>query len=248
MKISIITAVYNSEHTIACAIDSVAAQRNVDLEHIVIEGASTDRSLDAINRARHQNMHVFSEPDSGIYDALNKGISKASGDIIGIVHSDDFLAHDLVLNRVAAAFSDPTIEAAYGDLDYVSKDDIGRIIRRWIAGEYSKRRLARGWMPPHPTLFLRRAVFDRIGNYDTGFRIAADYDFVLRYFSKVSANPVYIPEVLVKMRLGGESNRNALKVLRKSYEDYIALRNNDVGGLWALAAKNVSKIPQFIFR
>lgn len=138
--------------------------------------------------------------------------------------------------------------AVYGDLDYVSANDTNRIIRRWRAGDFNLSRLARGWMPPHPTLFLRRDVFDRWGAYDTTYRIAADYDAILRWFSKGELEARYIPQVLVKMRVGGESNRSLGRILRKSSEDYRAIRSNGVGGLATLAIKNVSKVQQFFFR
>lgn len=248
VKISIITAVYNAEATVGGAIESVAAQRHRNIEHIVVDGASTDGTLAAIDRAAHPRMRVISEPDSGIYDAINKGISTARGDVVGLVHSDDFLADDHVLDAIATAFADPTVEALFADLDYVSKDDPARIVRHWVTGRFHQRRLNHGWMPAHPTLYLRRAVFDRIGLYDTRFRIAADYDFVLRYFSQTSVSPFYLPWTIYKMRVGGVSNRNLARLVEKSREDYRALRRNQVGGLGALAAKNLSKLPQFLGR
>lgn len=161
------------------------------------------------------------------------------------MHADDYLAHKDVLADIAVAFDDPQVEAVYGDLDYVFKTDTSRVIRHWLSGSYHADRLVQGWMPPHPTLYLRRSVFDRIGVYDTRYRIAADYDFVLRYFSETQAQPVYLPQVLVKMRVGGESNRSLGRVIRKSREDYAALRQNQVGGIGTLLRKNASKLGQF---
>ncbi len=246
MKISIVTAVYNRRATIAQAIASVQAQTWPHVEHLVIDGASTDGTLAVVERARHQRMRLVSEPDTGIYDALNKGVALATGDVVGLMHSDDFFAHCRVLEKVAAAFGAADALAAYGDLDYVSAEDETRIVRRWRSGTYEPAKLRRGWMPPHPALFLRREVFERHGAYDTRFRIAADYDAILRWFSREDLRPVYIPEVLVKMRLGGESNRSVRKILRKTGEDYRALRNNGVGGIGALALKNLSKVGQFV--
>lgn len=193
-------------------------------------------------------MRIVSEPDRGIYDALNKGIRAATGDVIGLVHSDDFLAHPLVLERVAARFAETGADAVYGDLDYVSASDTTRVIRHWRSGAFTPQKLARGWMPPHPALFLRREVFERLGSYDTSYRIAADYDAILRYFGRGGICPAYLPEVLVKMRVGGESNRSLGRILRKSREDYRALRSNGVSGLGALVWKNASKLPQFILK
>lgn len=248
MKISVITAVYNSEATVGEAIASVAAQTHPDLEHVIVEGKSKDGSLAAIERAAHDRMRLISEPDTGIYDALNKGIGHATGDVIGFIHSDDFFAHDAVLARIAAAFEDPAVEAVFSDLDYVSQADASRVVRHWATGPFEPRRLRRGWMPAHPTLYLRRGVYERFGAYDTGFGIAADYDFILRYFSQATGGAVYIPEVLYKMRLGGVSNRNLAKIRQKMREDLLAIRRNRVGGLPTLAMKNLSKVGQFVVR
>ncbi len=248
MKITLITAVYNREATIAQAIDSVARQSHADIEHLVIDGASRDGTVAVARRHAHDRMRIVSEPDRGIYDALNKGIRAATGDVIGLVHSDDFLAHPQVLERVAARFAETGADAVYGDLDYVSASDTTRVIRHWRSGAFTPQKLARGWMPPHPALFLRREVFERLGSYDTSYRIAADYDAILRYFGRGGICPAYLPEVLVKMRVGGESNRSLGRILRKSREDYRALRSNGVGGLGALVWKNASKLPQFILK
>lgn len=221
------------------------AQTWPDVEHVVIDGASTDGTVKVLRTCLNAHALWVSEPDKGIYDALNKGLARATGDVIGLMHSDDFFADNDVLKSVAEAFADPQVDAVYGDLDYVAKSDTTRIIRRWRSGDYSAAKLARGWMPPHPTLFLRRSVIDQWGGFDTRFRIAADYDAILRYFGRGQIRPAYIPRVLVKMRLGGESNRSLARIWRKTREDYTALRGNGVGGLGALAWKNLSKLGQF---
>ena len=245
MKISVITAVYNSEATVAEAITSVAVQTYPDIEHLIIAGKSKDGSLAAIEAASHDRMVLVSEADKGIYDALNKGVSRATGDVVGFLHSDDFLPHKNVFSRIASEFGDPSVEAVFSNLDYVSQSDTSRVVRRWATGPFAPERLRRGWMPAHPTLYLRRSVYERIGVFDTGFQIAADYDFILRYFSHISARSIYIPEVLYKMRLGGESNRDIGRIKRKSLEDYRAIRRNGVGGPMTLAMKNLSKLGQF---
>jgi glycosyltransferase involved in cell wall biosynthesis len=246
LKISIITVVWNRASTVGQAVASVRAQSWHDKEHIVMDGGSTDGTLDVLRAHRESLAVLVSEPDGGIYDALNKGMARASGDVIGVMHSDDFYAHEDVLKLVAQAFDDPAVDAVYGDLDYVAKDEPTRTIRRWRSGDYSPIRLAMGWMPPHPTLFVRRRMIEQWGGYDTSFRIAADYDSILRYFHRGSMRAAYVPQVLVKMRVGGESNRSLSKIWRKSREDYRALRGNGVGGIWALVWKNVSKLGQFI--
>jgi glycosyltransferase len=162
------------------------------------------------------------------------------------MHSDDLYADEKVLADVAAAFADPQIDAVYGDLEYVAQRDMNKVIRRWRSCAYTPALLARGWMPPHPTLYLRRQVVDRWGAFDASYRIAADYDVVLRYFGRGGIRPTYVPRVLVRMRMGGESNRSIGRMLRKSSEDYRALRLNRIGGLVTLARKNLSKLGQFL--
>jgi glycosyltransferase involved in cell wall biosynthesis len=247
-KISVITAVYNRRATVAQALTSVQQQSYVDVEHVVVDGASTDGSLQAIRDGATANTVLCSEPDRGIYDALNKGIKLCSGDVIGLMHSDDYYADESVLEDVAAAFADPMIDAVYGDLDYVDSADTTRVIRRWRAGVYHRDLLDWGWMPPHPTLYVRRRVIDRLGAYDTRYQISADYDCILRYFGEGRIRSTYLPRVLVKMRLGGASNESLKKIARKSWEDWLAMRRNgigSIGGVGALAWKNLSKLQQF---
>jgi len=245
LKISVITAVFCRADTVSHAVNSVLSQTHIDIELLVQDGGSTDGTVEILEEIIDTRLKLVSECDSGIYDAINRGISRAEGDVIGLMHSDDYFANNKVLEQIAAAFTDPAVEGVYGDLDYVSATDPNRVIRAWRAGEYTPDLLVRGWMPPHPTLYLRREVFERWGVYDTQYRIAADYDAILRWLAKGKIKLAYIPEVLVRMRVGGESNRSLGRILRKSREDYLALRNNDVGGLYTLASKNLSKISQF---
>ncbi|MVZ98456.1 glycosyltransferase [Sphingorhabdus sp. IMCC26285] len=248
MKISIITAVYNRVDTIEHAIRSVQSQSHPNLEHIIQDGGSTDGTLDVIRSFSNDSTSLISEPDSGIYDAINRGIMRASGDVIGLMHSDDFFAHSKVLERVASVMQHPNVGGVYGDLEYVSANDPTRVIRHWRAGEVSMAKLRYGWMPPHPTLYLRREVFDKWGLYDVNMRIAADYDAILRYLKVGNLNIEYISEVLVKMRVGGESNKSIGRIVKKSREDLIAIRRNKVGGVGTLILKNLSKVPQFIIK
>ena len=245
MKISVITAVLNGRATIADALASVLAQDHPDIELIVIDGASTDGTLDIIQRYAGRVAHLVSEPDRGIYDALNKGIRLATGEVVGFLHADDRYADNRVLSRIAAALSDPGVDACYGDLLYVGKDEPNHVIRHWQAGPYHPRLLARGWMPPHPTFYARRSVYQRLGGFDLDYRIAADYDCMLRFLGAGRVACAYIPEVLVQMRLGGASNRSLRNLLQKSREDYLALRRNQVGGMGTLLLKNLQKLPQF---
>ena len=247
-RISIVTVVFNRAATVGEALRSVQAQSYENVEHVVVDGASDDGTLEVVEAHRIPSMRVLSEPDEGIYDALNKGMALAEGDVIGVMHSDDSYADTDVLSEVAACFRDEAVDAVYGDLEYVAADDPGRVVRYWSAGDYSLQRLRRGWMPPHPTLFVRRSVVERLGGYDTSFRIAADYDAILRWFGRGGLRAAYLPRVLVRMRLGGESNASLRALLRKSSEDYRALRRNEVGGALALLLKNASKLPQFLDR
>ncbi|MBM9594042.1 glycosyltransferase family 2 protein [Roseitranquillus sediminis] len=249
MLISVVTAVLDRSGTVAGALESVALQDHPDVEHVVQDGGSTDGTLEIVRAhaeaGRHPRVALVSERDAGIYDAINRGIARSTGEVVGLLHSDDLFADPRVLRRVAAAFADPEVDAVYGDLDYVTAGDTARIVRRWRAGPFTPRALARGWMPPHPTLFLRRRVFEAHGLYDTTYRIAGDYDGILRWFSRPGFRAVYVPEVLVKMRVGGASNRSLGQIWLKSREDYRALRRHRIGGLGALAVKNVSKLRQF---
>ena len=166
MKISLITAVYNRHDTIVDALQSVQSQNYNNIAHVIIDGASTDGTLELIKKNLDKHTILVSEKDTGIYDALNKSICHSTGDIIGLLHSDDIFAHNEVLTKVMEGFADPQVDAVYGDLQYVSNIDTSRIIRHWNAGSNSPSKLSRGWMPPHPTLFLRRNVFERFGSYD----------------------------------------------------------------------------------
>jgi glycosyltransferase involved in cell wall biosynthesis len=249
VKISVITAVFNRQDSIALALESLFSQTYGNIDSIVIDGLSTDKTVEKIENFRDRLGAFRSERDGGIYEALNKGINLASGDVIGILHSDDFFADDQVLSDVANIFSDPKIDAVYGDLDYViAHGSAIEVFRRWRSGPYDSKKLYRGWMPPHPTLFVRRRVFETLGRYDENFRISADYDFILRLLRSGNIKMVYLPRVLVKMRVGGASNKSIRNIMKKSREDFKVLRNNNFGltaSLRALFWKNIRKINQF---
>lgn len=246
MKISVITAAYKSKETIGEAIASVANQTYPDVEHIVIEGSSGDGTLEEILRSQHKRMRLISEPDSGVYEAFNKGLKNVTGDVIGFIHSDDVFKHDDVLTKIAEAFSDPNVEAVYSDLDYVSKTNTSNIIRRWTSCSFQQSSLKYGWMPAHPTLYLRREAYESLGKFDQNMNISGDYDFILRYFSQTTRNSVYIPEVLYNMRVGGLSNRSWAMIYQKIKEDMIAIRRNKIGGYFTLLMKNMSKVTQYL--
>jgi len=247
--ISIITATWNCRSTVTDCLASVAGQTWPHRQHVVVDGASTDGTLDVLQAHRQQLAVLQSEPDCGIYDALNKGLALATGDVVGFLHADDLYAHPQVLQHVAHAFADPSVCAVYGDLQYVRQHDTTQVVRHWQSSPFSPRRLAWGWMPPHPTLYVRREWCQRIGGFDTRYRIAADYLSILQLFSQPGFKAVYLPEVLVTMRLGGASNRSLRNIARKTGEDWRALRQARVGalgGVGALVWKNLSKLGQFV--
>jgi glycosyltransferase involved in cell wall biosynthesis len=261
MKFSIITAVYNNRACIGSCLESVASQTYADIEHIIIDGGSTDGTLDVIARFTSQASRfaqVVSEPDNGIYDGLNKGIRLATGDVIGFLHADDIYADNTVIEKVVRAMSNSNAASCYGDLVYVRETGDGSevtgdretgsrfaVVRYWKSRPYEKGLFRKGWMPPHPTFFIRREVYEKFGTFNTGFRIAADYELILRFLWKENISTCYIPEVLIMMRIGGASNRSLRNILRKSVEDYRAIRMQHVGGVTTLLRKNLSKIPQF---
>ncbi len=243
MKISVITATFNSAQTLARALCSVASQSWPDVEHIVVDGASTDETLAIVAKLGERVAKTVSEPDRGIYDALNKGVHLATGDIIGFLHSDDEFAGPEVLSWVAAEFADPAVHAVYGDLAYVSADGT-RVIREWRARDFAARKLARGWMPPHPALYLHRSLYEKLGGFDETFRIAADYEFIMRVFTQPYLVWRYVPRTFVCMRFGGASNRSLGNILRKSREDYAAMARYGFGPS-TLILKNLRKLPQY---
>ncbi|MDO6588964.1 glycosyltransferase [Loktanella sp. D2R18] len=245
MKISVVTAVMTGAQTLSRMLDSLAQQTYPDIEHLVQDGGSTDGTLDILWAKRRITPKVVSAPDGGIYEAINAGIARVTGDVVGVLHADDQLAGPNVLAAVAKALADPAIDGVYGDLQYVAADGSGRVVRHWTAGPYCNTRLKWGWMPPHPTLYLRRQVFENMGAYDARFRISGDYEAMLRYLS-ADVRLAYLPQVMVQMQVGGVSNGSLKLLIRKSREDYRAIRRHRIGGAGTLVAKNLSKLPQFL--
>mgnify|MGYP006106148587 CR=1 FL=1 len=245
MKISIITVCYNSEKTIYDAINSINMQTYPNIEHVFIDGLSTDETLDVIKINSKRDNIIISEPDKGIYDALNKGILNATGDIIGFLHSDDVLNESNTIEDIVNTFNIESVDGVYGDLLYVDKQNINKIIRNWKSCIFEKKLLNKGWMPPHPTLFLKKNIYHKYGLFDLNYSISSDYEFILRIFKTKSLKFTYIPNVISKMRIGGASNRNIKNIINKTIEDYRALKSNNIGNLFSLIRKNTSKIKQF---
>lgn len=249
MKISVITVCFNSAHTIADTMRSVVGQTHADIEHIVVDGASSDDTLAVVRSFESPMLRIVSEPDQGIYDAMNKGISLATGDLVGFLNADDMFSSSQTIAAIAAAAAlEPRVDAVYGDLEYVSRDRPSRVLRYWRSGPFSSARLRYGWMPPHPTFYLRRATLQRLGRFDLRLQVAADYDFMLRCLIEPGIRVSYIPEVLVRMRTGGVSNGSWRALLRKSREDLAVLRKNRIGGWHTLLIKNARKLPQFLVK
>jgi len=249
MMFSIITATYNSAETIQETIESVLSQNDCDIEYVVVDGQSNDGTLEIIkkNESRFNGrMRWFSEPDRGIYDALNKGIRLATGDIIGMLHSDDVFASSSVINAIQEVFEKTNADVVYGDLVYVDQKNPEKVLRYWRSQPFHSALLLRGWMPAHPTVFMKKEIYEQHGGFDLSFSISADYDFLLRVFQDDSLHSVYLAQVITKMRVGGTSNKTIRNIVIKSKEDYRALRKNGFSHTgWILAMKNFSKITQF---
>lgn len=248
MKVSIITATYNSEETILATLNSLEAQSYRDIEYIIVDGASKDNTIELIANNCSRVSSIINEPDKGIYDALNKGIKAATGEIVGFLHSDDLFAYSDAVKDIVSTFVDSDCDASYADLEYVSKEDTDNIIRLWKSGQYSRNKLKNGWMPPHPTFYMKRRLYEEFGQFDLNFKIAADYDSLLRYLWSNKVKMSYLPKVVMKMRIGGASNRSLKNIIQKTKEDICALKNNSIFWPWALFIKNFSKIQQFFLK
>jgi glycosyltransferase len=249
VKVSIITAVLNNRDSIEDCIKSVSSQSFKNIEHIVIDGGSSDGTLELLREHQDSIFKIVSEPDDGIYHALNKGIRMATGGVIGFLHADDVYANHDVIETVSNQMESHGVDSCYGDLVYVSKRNTDRTVRYWKSGSYKEELFRRGWMPPHPTFFVKKEVYDKYGCFNTDFRIAADYELMLRLLKKNKVSTHYIPGVMIKMRVGGSSNRSLNNILIKSSEDYRAWKINNLnGGLSTIVLKNLSKLPQFFKR
>jgi glycosyltransferase involved in cell wall biosynthesis len=243
---SIITAVFNAEKTIGGCLDSVATQSFRDYEHIIVDGRSTDGTLSLIEKFNQKRLKILSEPDSGIYDAINKGIKLASGQYIGLLHSDDIFYGQETLSRVAKHLISTNPDVIYGNLLYVDSLDTERIRRRWKSGRYTKAAFRSGWMPPHPAVFFKKEFLDEIGQYRTDLRISGDYELLLRAMYLHSPSTVYLDEDLVRMRVGGVSNSTLKGRLTANQEDLKAWKVNGLSPPFLLRfTKPLRKINQF---
>ncbi|BCD98339.1 glycosyltransferase family 2 protein [Marinagarivorans cellulosilyticus] len=244
VKLSIITATWNSAETLPATLDSLAAQTCQDFESIVVDGGSSDSTVDIIKASEVVDRWV-SEKDRGIYDALNKGIQMAQGEYVGFMHSDDIFADNASVEIILDYIEKHSPDAVYADLNYVQKDDVSKVVRHWKSGKYDASKLKWGWMPPHPTFYMKKSLYENFGLFDLSYKIAADYDSLMRYLFVGGVVPAYISEVLVKMRVGGASNRSLKNIIQKSKEDIRVMRASGIPVFKALVGKNLTKIPQF---
>lgn len=247
MKVSIITITFNSEPTLEQTILSVINQSHKDIEYIIVDGKSTDGTLLIVNKYKNRISKILSEKDEGLYDALNKGISLATGDIIGILHSDDFYVDSLVIEKYVALFQKSSCDAAYSDLFYVDKTDTDKIVRKWKSGNYSENSFINGWMPPHPTFFVKKKLYDKLGTFNTSFKTSADYELMLRFIHKSKIKTSYLPEYTVKMRVGGVSNVSFKNRVFANTEDRNAWKVNGLNPrFYTLYLKPLRKLVQFL--
>lgn len=249
LKISIITVSFNSVETIRNTIKSIISQDYENIEYILIDAGSTDGTLDIIKEYEGYINYFSSEEDDGIYDGMNKGISVASGEVVGILNSDDFYPNSYIVSNVARTFEKRNCDAVYGDLLYVKFYDTDKIVRYWQSGNYSVKKIKNGWMLPHPTFFVKREMYEKYGYYNTELKSAADYEMILKLLYKQNINVFYIPMILVKMRMGGKSNASIMNRIRANKEDGLAWTENQLyKPLFVRIKKPLQKIKQFFLK
>ena len=244
MRVSIITATYNSAQTISGCIASVNNQSYQNIEHIIIDGDSKDNTVKLIHSQPNRVKRLVSEPDKNIYDAINKGITLATGDIIGFLHSDDFFETNDILKQVVRAFEDSGADIVYGNILYVDRINPNKVIRTWVSNSFHYENLRKGWMPAHTTFYVKREIYKKYGLYDTSFKISADYDLMLRFLGLHHVSSYFLDITFLRMRYGGASNKFSNNFLRRK-EDYRAIRKNKIGGFSTLILKNLRKLGQF---
>lgn len=247
MKVTVIIASYNNRETIPDTIESVCDQTYTDLEYVVVDGNSTDGTVDVLKQYDDQISTWVSEKDEGIYDAMNKGLNMASGELIGFLHADDFYASYDVIKDVVEMIETENAEACYADLQYVQRNDMENVVRKWKSGSYKSGEFLNGWMPPHPTLFVKKEIYDRYGGFKTELGTAADYELMLRFIHKHEIRLAYLQETIIKMRTGGESNASVINRLKANQNDRKAWKVNGLKPrLYTLWLKPLRKIGQFI--
>jgi len=251
MKISIVTVCFNAASHIEAALESVSSQTHPDIEHLVMDGASSDGTPDIVRGRAKPWRTLVSEPDAGIYDAMNKGLARASGEVIGTLNADDFFAGPDVLARVAAAFeADPALDVVWGDLCYVAREAPSEVVRYWRSSEFRPGSFAHGWAPPHPTFYARRSLYERLGAFDRRYSIAADVELMMRFLEVGRVRSRHLPEILVRMRLGGTTNKSWRNIVRQNVEIWQALDRHGLRPRLAsyVSGKLASRGAQFLRR
>ena len=247
MKISIITVVYNAESYIKGCIDSVLTQDYQNIEYIIIDGGSTDNTCAIIEPYLKKIHHFSSEKDRGMYDALNKGIAIATGELVGILNADDTLASKSVISKIAKFYTEVNTEGVYGNLNYVNANNPSHVIRKWVSKQFNINHIKQGWMPAHPTLYLKRALFAKYGNYSLDYGTAADYELMIRFLYRFQVKAHYLDQLFVKMRVGGMSNSSSKQRYLAFINDYKAAKINGIPfPLLTIIRKKLSKIAQFL--
>lgn len=245
-KVSIITVTYNSEKFLADCISSVQMQKYPHIEHIIVDGKSQDGTVGIIRSFEAGIARWVSESDKGMYDAINKGMQMATGDIIGILNSDDVLDNDHVISQIVREFEVNKADAVFGDLEYVAQDDLNKVLRIWKGQPYKRERFKLGWMPAHPTFYIRRNMVEKYGGYETHYFSAADYEFMARYLFHHRVSASYLPRLIVRMRVGGASNKNLKQRLRANRRDYLAMKRNKIPFAFVVSIlKPLIKLHQF---
>jgi len=249
LRFSLITVAYNAAPYIRTAIESVLAQDHPHIDYLVVDGGSTDGTQDIV-RSYGKRVKLLAEPDEGLYDAMNKGIARAQGDVIGLLNADDLYASDQVISQVAAAFAGSGSDTVFGDLVYVREEDLLQVVRYFPGRGFQPRRwLRRGMMPPHPTFFVRRHLYEKAGAFDLQYRIAADFDLMVRFFLKHQVSYTYLPEVLVRMRTGGSSTAGLASNLQINREMLRSLRSHGIpSNLPLIYSKYLTKVFQLLRR
>ncbi|MFV2004751.1 MAG: glycosyltransferase family 2 protein [Gammaproteobacteria bacterium] len=247
MKVSVITVVFNAADTLADTIKSVVNQDYEDIEHIIIDGGSTDGTVAVLEKFRDKLAIVVSEPDEGIYDAMNKGIALASGTVVGMLNADDWYENESVVSNVVSTFNhDAELDAVYGDIVFVTKDKPHSLVRYWKSQPYKAGLFESGWMPPHPTFFVKKECYNRYGMFDLDFKIQSDFDLTMRFMQLKKIKTQYIPGVMVKMRMGGVTNNRISNVVKGNYEAYFICKKNGLKVTPLFMLKKVlSRVPQF---
>lgn len=249
MKISIITVVWNNPQ-VADALNSILRQETThDIELVVIDGGSDEPTLELIRPLLPRIAHFVSEPDKGIYDAMNKGLAAATGDIVGTLNSDDILDNSGVIQRIGDAFERTGCEAIFGDLAYVESGNLDQVVRYWKSKPYFPGAFKTGWLPPFPTFYARRELYVKFGGFNTKFKLAADMELMLRFIAVKGIQTAYLPGILVRMRMGGASNRSLKNVLRMNGENWRAFKDHEIPiGPWYYARKFTSRLLQYVKR